>query len=98
MSNPWEPKEYSEETARKIDDAVSRLIGEAHQRALTTLRENRATLDAIAEALVREESLDREQITSIVNEYRRPGQEPFSVPTGEPTPEATEPAGIIGRE
>src|SRR5207302_3044393 len=66
--NPWEPKEYSDETAEKIDQAVMRLVNEAHETALQVLRENRTALDAIAAALVQEESLDREELTKIVNE------------------------------
>ena len=54
----WEPKEYSEETARRIDAAIARLIGEAHQQARSLLTANRAALDAISEALQHEESLD----------------------------------------
>jgi cell division protease FtsH len=83
--NPLAPKEYSEETARRIDAAIDRLIDEAHERALTVLRDNRPTLDAIAAALLREESLSREELTAIVNAHRAPGQAPLPVPTGPPT-------------
>jgi cell division protease FtsH len=73
MYAPWEAKEYSEETARRIDASVHRLIDDAHQRARSVLAEHRATLDAIAEALLREESLDREQLEAIVHEHERQG-------------------------
>jgi cell division protease FtsH len=82
--NPWVPREYSDATARRIDAAVHRLIEEAHERARTVLSENRATLDAIAAALMREESLSREELTDIVNAHRAPGQEPLPVPTRPP--------------
>jgi cell division protease FtsH len=85
MPNPFAPQEYSEETARRIDAAIDRLLEEAHERALTVLRDNRATLDAIAAALMRDESLDREELTAIVNAHRAPGQAPLPVPTGPPT-------------
>jgi cell division protease FtsH len=91
-SSPWEPKEYSEETARRIDAAVGRLIEEAHAQARSVLQENRAALDAIATALVAEESLDREQVAAIINEHRAPDQEPIPIPTGPPT----EIAGVVG--
>jgi cell division protease FtsH len=90
--NPWEPKEYSDETAERIDEAVHRLIEEAHNRARSVLSDNRATLDAIAAALMREESLSREELTDIINAHRAPGQEPLPVPTGRPT----ETVGIAG--
>jgi len=94
MSNPFETKDYSEETARKIDAAMHRLIEEAHKRALTALRENRATLDAIATALMQEESLDRSQITAIINAHRPAGAPPIPVPTGPATPLPDEPEPV----
>jgi cell division protease FtsH len=63
---PWEPREYSEETARRIDGAVHRLIEEAHRRARSILTAHRATLDAVAAALLHEESLDRDQLAAWV--------------------------------
>jgi cell division protease FtsH len=83
---PWEARDYSDETAERIDKAVLRLVNEAHDRAVSVLKENREALDALAETLVREESLDREELTRIVNEHRGPGQKPLPVPKGEPTP------------
>lgn len=68
--NPYEPKEYSDETARRIDIAVSRLVSQAHQRALEVLTTQRVALDAIAAALLREEALDRDQFTAIVKANR----------------------------
>ena len=62
----WMPRAYSDATARHIDAAINRLVGEAYQRARTHLDENRGTLDAIAVALLREESLDRDQLAAIV--------------------------------
>ncbi|MBV9280142.1 MAG: ATP-dependent zinc metalloprotease FtsH [Chloroflexi bacterium] len=95
LANPWEPKEYSEETARRIDEAVARLIDEAHLTARKVLSENRAALDAIAQALIVDESLDRAQLTSIINTHLAPGQEPFAVPTGPPTEEV---AAAVGEQ
>jgi cell division protease FtsH len=67
--NPYEPKEYSEETGHAIDRAVSRLVAEAHELALQSIKANREALDAIAEALLHEESLDRDQFTAIAREH-----------------------------
>ncbi len=75
--NPFEPKEYSESTAQRIDLEVDRLINEAHERALTVLRENRSALDAIAETLMKEEMIDRDQLTAIINAHRPDGQAPI---------------------
>jgi hypothetical protein len=50
-------------------------------------------LDAIADALMRDESLDRAQITAIINAHRPDGMPPMAVPTGPPTlyPDSPEP-------
>jgi hypothetical protein len=46
------------------------------RRARTVLRGNRAALDAIADALLREESLDREQLTALITAHHVPVHEP----------------------
>jgi cell division protease FtsH len=74
-ANPWEPKEYSDETARRIDAAVQRRIDEALDRARAVLSDNRAALHAIAAALMCEESLDREELTALINAPTPPGKE-----------------------
>ena len=84
--NPFEPKEYSEETARRIDEAVAHLVDEAHERAVSIVRENREALNAVADALIHEESLNRGQFTAIVNKHLPAGRPPLPVPTGTPTP------------
>ncbi len=76
----WEPKEYSDETAQRIDAAVHRLTDAAHQRARAVLRGHRAALDAIADALVREESLDSKQLTALITAHHTSAQEPPQVP------------------
>lgn len=92
--NPFEPKEYSDTTAAKIDEAVSRLVREAHERALEILSQQRKALDAVAGALLKEESLDRDEFTSVVNAHLPPGYEPMPVPTGLPTPTGEAPIPI----
>ncbi len=80
--NPWEPKEYSERTAERIDAAVHRLIEEAHERAGTLLRRHRSTLEAIAEALLREETLEGEELLALAyaEQAGPPDLEPTSAP------------------
>jgi cell division protease FtsH len=90
--NPYAPKEYSPETAFKIDQAVEKIIDEAHNRAVAILRENRAALDAVAAALTQEETLERDQFAAIVNAHRPPGQPMLPEPTGPGTPTGEHPA------
>ncbi len=89
--NPFDPHDYSDETAAQIDAAVNRLITEGHQRALGVLRENRSALEAVAQALIQDESLDRAQFTAIANAHRAPGQPALPIPEGDPTPTGEHP-------
>ncbi len=57
----FEEKNYSEETARKIDDEVHNLVHEAHARAKSLLTGNRDKLDALAKRLVEKETIDIEE-------------------------------------
>ncbi|MGZ6285006.1 MAG: ATP-dependent zinc metalloprotease FtsH [Ktedonobacterales bacterium] len=58
---------YSEVTAERLDAEVERLITQAHQQARTVLTEHRDALDRLAQALVQEEVLEREQVLAIVH-------------------------------
>jgi cell division protease FtsH len=53
--------EVSEHTRQRLDAEVKRIIGEAHEEAIRLLTEQRERLDSLAEALVREETLDQPQ-------------------------------------
>src|SRR2546423_2679113 len=62
---------YSEVTAERLDVEVERLITEAHQQARSVLTEHRDALDRLAQALLQEEVLEREQVLAIVNEPQK---------------------------
>ncbi|HQP10996.1 MAG TPA: cell division protein FtsH, partial [Candidatus Omnitrophota bacterium] len=51
-------KDYSEETAKKIDEEVRSLVNAAYTRAKKLLTENRDKLDILASTLVEKEVLD----------------------------------------
>jgi cell division protease FtsH len=53
--------EVSEETQRLIDDEVRRIVGEAHDEVLALLKEHRAKLDSLAQALLEHETLDQDE-------------------------------------
>ncbi len=63
-------KDYSEETARKIDDEVRRIVKGAYDRASELIKTNIACLHAIAKGLLERESLDSEAIQGIMNSCR----------------------------
>ena len=58
-------KPFSEETAKTIDDEVLRIIGECHDNARRLLREHRSELDALAEALLQNETLNEQEILKV---------------------------------
>lgn len=61
-----ESRDYSEETARVIDQEVQRFMTLADKRAVQTLIDNRDKLDAMTKALVEKESLDQNEIAEII--------------------------------
>ena len=63
-------QEFSEETARRIDEEVSRLIRECHDKALDLLRKNRKNLDTVANLLLERETLDGRDVEEIVKHGR----------------------------
>jgi len=58
-------KPYSEETAKIIDEEVSNLIEEQYQRALTILREHREKLMLLADKLLTDEVIFKEDLEQI---------------------------------
>ncbi len=90
--SPWEPKEYSEDTARLIDAAVQRLISEAHDQARRILSEHRHVLDALAAMLLQEESIDLAQLTAVVKKVEGNGDSTQTVSTVAAGPGADRPA------
>ena len=64
------PKRYSEEMAWLMDQEIHKLMVEAESRAEEILNGNRKTLDALAEALIREEVLERDDIERIIKESK----------------------------
>ncbi|MEI6809628.1 MAG: ATP-dependent zinc metalloprotease FtsH [bacterium] len=63
-------KDYSEETARKIDAEINALLREAYERAKKILVENREKLEDIARLLLERETLDGEEVMEIVKHGR----------------------------
>src|SRR5918994_7420793 len=61
-SGPFLPgaAEVAPETRKLVDDEVRRIVAEAHDEVVTLLTENRARLDALASALLEQETLDED--------------------------------------
>jgi cell division protease FtsH len=59
-------KQVSDETAHVIDVEVRRVIDNAYQKAQNILETNRDKLDAMAQALIKYETIDEQQIKDIM--------------------------------
>ena len=59
-------RDYSEETARKIDAEVKKLVLDAHEKARTLLSGNLETLHRLAQSLLEKETLDGDTIDAII--------------------------------
>ncbi|MBL8830637.1 MAG: ATP-dependent zinc metalloprotease FtsH [Planctomycetaceae bacterium] len=61
-----EQREFSEHTARVIDEEVTGILHKAADRATSVLKENRAKLDKISVALVEREIIDDTDIEALI--------------------------------
>jgi cell division protease FtsH len=61
-------REYSDETARTIDDEVSRILLEQEKRAHDLLTQHRAGLHLVAEALLERETIDGAEVAQLVQQ------------------------------
>jgi cell division protease FtsH len=73
--------EYSEKTAREIDEEVHRIITEQYRRVGTMLRAHVTQLDAIAKALLERETLDSEEIIAVMEGRPLPERQRVIIPS-----------------
>jgi cell division protease FtsH len=75
-------RDYSEETALKIDAAVHNLVDHGYVTARKIIEDHAAALKAIAEALLEREILDGSEVRQLIDGDALP---PMSTPTGSKT-------------
>jgi len=73
-------RDYSEDTAIKIDQEVRKLVNNGYSTAKQILSENRDTLENIARALIEREVLDANEIKILVDGKDLPPVQPPSKP------------------
>src|SRR5829696_8730695 len=61
-------REYSDETARVIDEEVERILREQEDRCRETLRAHRAGLDLVARSLLEHETIDGAEVRRLINQ------------------------------
>jgi len=92
--------DYSEEIAREIDDEIKRVIEEAHELAVTVLKEHMTELHKISAILIERETIDKDQFERLLAgapeeeifaeeeqpEAEAPAEEPKRLPKPKPRP------------
>lgn len=58
--------DFSEETARSIDDEVRSIVNESYKKAVDLLSENRALLDTMARVLLEKETIYSDEVDMII--------------------------------
>ncbi len=79
-------RQFSDETARVIDEEVGRILREAEARCIEILTEHRPALDLIAKALLEKETLDGAEVNRLVDVGGSGGDGGGGSPT--PSPES----------
>ncbi|HXD88204.1 MAG TPA: ATP-dependent zinc metalloprotease FtsH [Urbifossiella sp.] len=87
-----EQRDFSEGTARIIDEEVQRILSEALERATELIRTNRDKLDRLTEALLMHEELDTDEVNKVfagvpVAELKKEPPKPAPTPTPTATPQ-----------
>ena len=78
-------QEMSEDTARKVDAEVSRLITDSYEKARSVLIEKREWLELLAKALIEWETLDGEEVKELFRDGKLTKIKPDTTP---PSPDA----------
>ncbi|MHB9029241.1 MAG: ATP-dependent zinc metalloprotease FtsH [Candidatus Latescibacterota bacterium] len=82
-----QPKDFSEHTARIIDEEIHRIVSEMEERSFKILSDNRENLVAIAETLIENETLSNADIEKILRKEPLPVKDAVPANAPEPVPE-----------
>ncbi|USS87030.1 ATP-dependent zinc metalloprotease FtsH [Fructilactobacillus cliffordii] len=74
-ADPYAAPKYSQETANAIDEEVKHFTDEGHQMAKKIISEHREQHKAIADALLKYETLDEKQILSLYKTGKMPAED-----------------------
>ncbi len=87
-------KNFSEETAVKIDEEIKRIVDESYTRAITILRENADALHRLSLCLIEKENLSGTEVDEIIagtaplcNGKKQEADQTTAEPAGEGTPQ-----------
>ena len=88
-------RDYSDDTARVIDEEVSRILREQEERCEQLLTENRNGLDLVARSLLEHETIDGTEVTRLL-ELARSGGPMRTIAEAAEVAEAAEAADVAG--
>jgi cell division protease FtsH len=71
---------FSEETAKILDEEVRRIVDECHRESVRLLTENRDRLDRLAEAVLKKDTLDQDEIYAATGISKPPIARPVIAP------------------
>src|SRR5256885_16507630 len=71
---------FSEETAKLLDEEVRRIVDECHRESVRLLTENRDRLDRLAEAGLKKDTLDQDEIYAATGISKPPSPRPVIAP------------------
>ena len=84
-------RDFSEDTAIKIDQEVKKIVSAQYARATQILQDNREAMDRLVEALLEHESLDSAQMRRVIAGLPIDGSDPEPIATDDNgTPETEE--------
>jgi cell division protease FtsH len=75
-------REYSDDTARLIDEEVARILREQEDRARALMTKHRRGLDLVAKALLERETIDGSEVAQLVQAGLTPTPAPSPSPAG----------------
>jgi cell division protease FtsH len=93
-------RDYSEETAIRIDQEIRRIVNDGYEKARKIMMEHKDTLTRIAEALLEREVLDAHEMKLIIQGLPLPARPPVvqPKPPEEPTQKVIRPAPVRPQE
>ncbi|HEU0121512.1 MAG TPA: ATP-dependent zinc metalloprotease FtsH [Bryobacteraceae bacterium] len=79
-----EERNYSEQTAERIDDESRRIVDETHKRVMEILLKRREPMERISHALIRKETLDRAELDLLLKASEQDTATEAPLSTGKP--------------
>ena len=91
-------REYSDDTAKLLDEEVARILTEQEQRAGDMIHKHRRGLELIAEALLDKETIDGREVANLIQQGLTESGDSSAFQANVLDPESDEPSAPPPRE